>query len=82
MQRKLAFLAEQACDESCVAELDRERYAHLLLEMASVVDRSQGRLRYHALTMAAGSHLQQRIDALLQDRRRFSRGLSRRDGRH
>jgi uncharacterized protein (TIGR03435 family) len=79
LQRKLAFLAEQACDESCVAELgDRERYAHLLLEMASVVDRSHGRLRYHAMTMATGSHLQQRIDALLQDGRRFSRGLTRR----
>jgi beta-lactamase regulating signal transducer with metallopeptidase domain len=54
LQRKLAFLAEQACDEACVAELGDERYALLLLEMA--VDRSQRRLRFHAMTMAAGSH--------------------------
>ena len=78
LERKLALLAEQACDESSVAELgDRQRYAHLLLEMALVVDRSQGRLRHHALTMAACSHLRQRIDALLREGRTFSRGLSR-----
>ena len=78
LERKLALLAEQACDEACVAALgDRERYAHLLLEMARVVDVSQGRLGRHALTMAAGSHIRQRIDSLLQEGRTFSRGLSR-----
>ncbi|MBZ5729179.1 MAG: TIGR03435 family protein [Acidobacteriia bacterium] len=77
LERKLALLAEQACDESCVAALgDRERYANLLLEMALVVDGAHGRLRRHALTMAAGSHIRQRIDALLQEGRTFSRGLS------
>jgi uncharacterized protein (TIGR03435 family) len=78
LERKLALLAEQACDEACVAALgDRERYAHLLLEMALVVDESQGRLRYHAFTMAAASHIRQRIDSLLQEGRTFSRGLTR-----
>jgi uncharacterized protein (TIGR03435 family) len=77
VERKLALLAEQACDESCIAALgDRERYAHLLLEMALVVDESQGRLRYYALTMAAASHIRQRIDSLLQEGRTFSRGLT------
>jgi uncharacterized protein (TIGR03435 family) len=77
LQRQLSFLAEKACDECCVAELgDRERYARLLLEMASVVDRSHGRLRDYALTMAATSNLQQRMDALLQNGRRFSRGMT------
>jgi uncharacterized protein (TIGR03435 family) len=77
LERKLALLAEQACDESCVAALgDRRRYADLLLEMAAVVDGSQGRLRRHALTMAAGSHIRQRIDSLLQEGRTFSRGLT------
>jgi len=76
LERKLALLAEQACDESCVALLgNRERYAHLLLEMALVLDGSQGRLRRHAMTMAAGSHIRQRIDSLLQEGRTFSRGL-------
>jgi len=77
LERKLALLAEQACDDSSVAALgDRERYAHLLLEMARVVDRSQGRLRRHALTMAAGSHISRRIGAILKEGRTFSRGLS------
>jgi beta-lactamase regulating signal transducer with metallopeptidase domain len=77
LERKLALLAEQACDEYCVAAMgDRQRYAHLLLEMALVVDGSQGRLRRHALTMAAASYIRQRIDSLLQEGRTFSRGLT------
>jgi uncharacterized protein (TIGR03435 family) len=77
LERKLALLAELACDESCVATLgDRENYARLLLDMAQVVDGAHGRLREHALTMAASSHLRQRIDSLLQEGRTFSRGLT------
>ncbi len=78
LERRLALLAELACDESCVAATgDRERYAQLLLEMAEVVDGSHGRLRRHALTMAASSHIRRRIDSILEDGRTFSRGLSR-----
>jgi uncharacterized protein (TIGR03435 family) len=78
LERRLALLAEQACDEYSVAVLgDRDRYARLLIEMASVVDASTGRLRGHALTMAAASHIRQRVDALLREGRTFSRGLSR-----
>jgi len=77
LERKLALLAEQACDESSVATLgDLDRYANLLLEMATAVDGTQGRLRGHALTMAAGSHVRQRIDSLLREGRSFSRGLT------
>ncbi len=77
LERRLRLLAEVACDESCVAAMgDRERYARLLLDMARVVDGSQGRLRCHALTMAATSHIRQRIDSLLQEGRTFSRGLT------
>ncbi len=78
IERRLALLAEKACDDSCVATLgNRERYARLLLEMANAVDSRQGRLQRHALTMAAKSHLGQRIEALLQEKRMFSRGLTR-----
>jgi len=78
LERRLRLLAELACDEWCVAALgDRERYARLLFDMARVVDESQGRLRSHALTMAATSHVRQRIDSILQEGRTFSRGLSR-----
>ncbi len=77
LERRLRLLAELACDESCVAALgNRERYARLLLDMARVVDQSQGRLRSHALTMAATLHIRQRIDSILQEGRTFSRGLT------
>ncbi|HEY1760017.1 MAG TPA: M56 family metallopeptidase [Bryobacteraceae bacterium] len=73
----LRLLAELACDESSVATLgDREGYARLLLDMARVVDTEHGRLQSHALTMAASSHIRQRIDSLLQEGRSFSRGLT------
>ena len=76
MERRLALLAELACDESCVATLgDPESYARLLVEMASVVDGTRGRLRSHALTMAAGSHVRQRVESILGGRKP-SRGLS------
>lgn len=79
LERKLALLADQACDETSVALLgDRHSYARLLLEMAQIVDRSQGRLQRHALTMAAGSHIAQRIEAILDETRTFSQGLTRR----
>jgi uncharacterized protein (TIGR03435 family) len=78
LERRLALLAEQACDEACVAVLgDRTGYARLLVEMASVIDGSQRRLRYHALTMAAAPHLRQRVDSLMAEGRTFSRGLGR-----
>src|SRR4029077_20503836 len=78
LERRLGLLAELACDEACVAATgDRVRYAQLLLEMADVVDGSQGRLRQHALSMAARSHIHRRIDSILEDGRTFSRGLSR-----
>jgi uncharacterized protein (TIGR03435 family) len=78
LERRLALLAELACDEACVAELgDREAYARLLVEIAQVVDASCGRLRGHALTMAAGSHIGKRIESILREERAFSRGLTR-----
>jgi uncharacterized protein (TIGR03435 family) len=78
LERRLALLAELACDEYSVAALrDRDRYARLLVDMAGLVDLSQGRLRGHALTMAAASHIRQRVEALLRPGRSFSPGLSR-----
>ncbi|HEY1760018.1 MAG TPA: M56 family metallopeptidase [Bryobacteraceae bacterium] len=77
LERRLALLAELACDESCVATLgNRESYARLLLDMARVVDASHGRLQSHALSMAASSHIRRRIDSLLQEGRTFSRGVT------
>ena len=76
IERRLAVLAEFACDEACVAESgDRENYARLLLEMARVVDGSLGRLHRHALTMAAGPYIKQRVETVLENTRKPSRGL-------
>ncbi len=77
MERKLAFLAEQACDEACVCVLDNRReYARVLLEMASEVEASGGRLSSHALAMARPSQVRQRIDAILDETRAAHRGLT------
>ncbi len=76
LERRLALLAEQACDDACVATLgDRNQYAQVLIEMANAAGNTRGRLRYHALTMAASSHIGQRIEALMVEGRSFSRGL-------
>lgn len=77
LERRLALLAEQACDDSCVAALgDLRQYTRVLIEMASVVDSARGRLRHHVLTMAASSYIGRRIEALTAEGRTFSRGLT------
>jgi len=76
LERRLSFLADMACDEASVAELEnREVYARVLLEMARAA--SRGRLHGYVVTMAGPSHLRQRIDAILDDHRTLSLGLSR-----
>jgi hypothetical protein len=68
-ERKLSLLAEQACDEVCLAATgDRRRYAGLLFEMAATVKSAQGRVYSNALGMASRVH--QRIDRVLDERRR------------
>jgi uncharacterized protein (TIGR03435 family) len=76
LERRLGMLAEIACDDSCIAKMgDAQQYAQLLLQVIRLVDRPLGRLRQHALTMAAGSHLARRIELIRQEGRTFSRGL-------
>ncbi len=77
MERKLAALAEEACDDSSLAATgDRERYAQVLLEMANAVRRADGRLAWHAVTMACRSQVRQRVEAILDESRRLSRGMT------
>jgi beta-lactamase regulating signal transducer with metallopeptidase domain len=78
LDRRLALLAELACDEACVVVTgNAEQYAMLLLEMTLVVDASRGRLRGHALAMAGGSHMAKRVQSILKEGRMFSKGVSR-----
>jgi len=81
LERRLALLAEQACDEASILALggsedDREDYVRLLLNMAATVNGSHGRLRTHVLAMASRSQIRQRVEPLLQTRRALSRGLT------
>jgi VWFA-related protein len=75
LERKLALLAEQACDEAFLAVGgDRKRYARLLLEMAVAIGNARGRVYHQALGMA--SRIGQRIDRVLDEHRLPCRGLS------
>lgn len=77
IERKLALLAEQACDDICVSALgDRRLYARLLLEMASAVEASRGRLLRHALSMAKATHIRRRIETILDEPCRRATGLT------
>jgi len=77
LERKLAFLAERACDEACVCKLEnRVEYARLLVEMAGAVEASHGRLYAHSLSMARPSQIHQRVDAILEDNHIAPRGLN------
>jgi beta-lactamase regulating signal transducer with metallopeptidase domain len=77
IERKLAFLAEQVCDEACVCALpNRHEYARLLLEMAGAVETSGGRVTGHALAMARPSQVHRRIDAILDETRLTHRGVT------
>jgi beta-lactamase regulating signal transducer with metallopeptidase domain len=77
LERKIAFLAERACDEACVCRLEnRSEYARLLVEMAGAVEVSRGRLFAHSLLMARPSQIHERVEALLDDNRIVHRGLN------
>jgi TonB family protein len=77
MERKLAALAEDACDEaSLLANGNRERYARLLLEMAQAVRAADGRLAWHTVEMARPSQVRRRVEAILDESRRLSRGMT------
>jgi hypothetical protein len=69
LEHQLATLAEQACDDAVLSTKgNRQQYAGLLLELATAVDRSQGRIYRHAVGMA--SHVHKRVDRVLDERRR------------
>ena len=78
IEHRLALLAEQACDQSCLGVVgDRVAYARLLLDMAGVVRATGSRVSSSALAMAQPSHIRRRIEAVLDESRTASRGLTR-----
>ena len=79
LERRLAVLAEQACDDAALLEMgSREPYAQALLDMAAAVKTGQGRLVWEAMAMAKASEVRMRIERILDETRQVPRGVSRR----
>ena len=78
LERRLAVLAEQACDDAAVLELGtREPYAEALLDMAAAVKTGHGRLVWEAMAMAKTAEVRRRIDRILDETRDIPRGWTR-----
>jgi TonB family protein len=77
LERRLAFLAEEACDDSALLLVDSQPYAEALLDMAAAVRRSQGRLVWEAMAMAKTAEVRKRIELILDETRQIPRGLTR-----
>jgi TonB family protein len=78
LERKLALLAEEACDDAALLLLgEREHYAQALLDMAAAVKSGHGRLVWEAMAMAKASEVKHRIDLILDETRQIPRGLTR-----
>jgi TonB family protein len=79
LERQLATLAEQACDDSALLQMEsREPYAQALLDMAAAVKTAQGRLVWEAMAMAKASEVSMRIERILDETRQIPREVSRR----
>jgi uncharacterized protein (TIGR03435 family) len=79
VERRLAVLAEQACDDAAVlATGARQVYAQALLDMAAAVRTARGRLSSQAMAMAKASEVRQRVERILDETRQIPRGLTKR----
>lgn len=79
LERHLAGLAEQACDDAALLELgSREHYAQALLDIAATVKTGHGRLVWEAMAMAKASEVHMRIERILDETRQIPHGVGRR----
>jgi TonB family protein len=77
LERRLASLAEQACDDSALLLVGaREHYAQALLDMAAAVKTGQGRLIWEAMAMAKAAEVRHRIERILDETRQIPRELT------
>lgn len=66
LERTLATVAEQACDEAAVrATAAPETYARLLIDMARAIRERRGRLSWNVVGMGGSGRLGDRIDYVL-----------------
>jgi TonB family protein len=77
LDRHLATLAEEACDDSALLLVESRPYAQALLEMAAAVKTAQGRLIWEAMAMAKAAEVRKRIERILDETRQIPRGLTR-----
>jgi TonB family protein len=77
LERQLAALAEQACDDAAVLQIgERENYAQALLDMAAAVKHGEGRLVWEAMAMAKASEVRMRIERILDETRQIPSGVT------
>ncbi len=77
MESQIRLLCEEATDDACVAELgNRERYASVLLQMASAAGGRRTQQLWPAIAMARPSQVKRRIDRMLDGAHKGARGLS------
>jgi beta-lactamase regulating signal transducer with metallopeptidase domain len=65
LERKLATLAEHACDEAALTQVPRREYAETLLDIATTARRHNGRLVWQGVGVDGDGRLGQRIDLVL-----------------
>jgi TonB family protein len=76
LERELAGLAEQACDDAALLQMGaREDYAEALLDMAKAVRMGRGRLVWEAVAMAKVSEVRLRIERILDETRQIRGGI-------
>ena len=74
LERQLARLAEQACDDEALAVIqDRRQYAQALLDIARTIHFSKGRLL--VVSMAKEVNVETRIDRILDETRQIPKAL-------
>ena len=69
LERRLAALAEHACDDAALLMVPPAPYAQALLDMAAAVKTAQGRLMWEAMAMAKAAEVKKRIERALDDTR-------------
>lgn len=73
LERRLASLAEHACDDAALLVVPPAPYAQALLDMAAAVKTAQGRLMWEAMAMAKAAEVQKRIERALDESREIPR---------
>jgi beta-lactamase regulating signal transducer with metallopeptidase domain len=77
-ERELARLAEEACDDAAVREMeDREEYAATLVDIARAAAAGAGVLNWRVISMARESNVIRRVNRILSQRRQVPKPFGR-----